>query len=60
MKNAVEKTKVLLSGWCCDELKEVAQNWLDSIGTDKEKEAGEKYGNWISVALHRRRVNRAA
>ena len=43
MQNAVEKTKVLLSGWCCDELKKAAQTWLDSIGTDKEKEAGEKY-----------------
>lgn len=43
MKNAVEKTKVLLSNWCCDELKEAAQAWLDSVGTDKEKEAGKKY-----------------
>lgn len=43
MKNAVERTKVLLSDWCCDELKEAAQAWLDSIGTDKQKEVGEKY-----------------
>lgn len=43
MKNAIERTKVLLSDWCCDELKEAAQAWLDSIGTDKQKEAGEKY-----------------
>lgn len=43
MKNAIEKTKVLLSDWCCDELKEAAQTWLDSIGTDKQKEAGERY-----------------
>lgn len=43
MKNAVEKTKVLLSGWCCDELKEAAQAWLDSIGTNSEKAAGERY-----------------
>lgn len=43
MKNAIEKTKVLLSDWCCDELKEAAQAWLDSIGTDKQKEAGERY-----------------
>ena len=40
MEKAIERTKVLLSNWCCDELKEAAQNWLDSIGTDKEKEAG--------------------
>lgn len=39
MEKAIERTKALLSGWCCDELKEAAQNWLDSIGTDKEKEA---------------------
>ena len=43
MKNVIEKTKVLLSDWCCDELKEAAQAWLDSIGTDKQKEAGERY-----------------
>lgn len=43
MEKAIERTKALLSGWCCDELKEAAQNWLDSIGTDKEKEAGKKY-----------------
>lgn len=43
MKKAIERTKVLLSDWCCDELKEAAQTWLDSIGTDKQKEAGEKY-----------------
>lgn len=43
MEKAIERTKVLLSNWCCDELKEAAQTWLDSIGTDKEKEAGRKY-----------------
>ncbi len=43
MEKAIEKTKVLLSNWCCDELKEAAQAWLDSIGTDEEKEAGKKY-----------------
>lgn len=43
MKNAIERTKVLLSDWCCDELKEAAQAWLDSIGTGKQKEAGERY-----------------
>ncbi len=43
MEKAIEKTKVLLSNWCCDELKEAAQTWLDSIGTDKENEAGKKY-----------------
>lgn len=43
MEKAIERTKVLLSNRCCDELKEAAQAWLDSIGTDKEKEAGRKY-----------------
>lgn len=43
MNDAIERTKALLSNWCCDELKEAAQAWLDSIGTDKEKETGKKY-----------------
>ena len=43
MENAIEKTKLLLSDWCCDELKEAGQTWLASIGTEKQKEAGEKY-----------------
>lgn len=43
MEKALERTKVLLSGWCCDELKEAVQSWLDAIGTDQEKEAGKKY-----------------
>lgn len=43
MEKAIEKTKVLLSNWCCDELKEAAQAWLDSIGTDKQKDVGERY-----------------
>lgn len=43
MEKAIERTKVLLSNQCCDELKEAAQTWLDAIGIDKEKEAGRKY-----------------
>ena len=43
MEKAIERTKTLLSGWCCDELKDAAQAWPDAIGTDKEKEAGKKY-----------------
>lgn len=43
MKNAIERTKILLSDWCCDELKEAGQVWLNSIGTEKQKEAGERY-----------------
>lgn len=43
MEKAIERTKALLSGWCCDELKEAAQAWLNAIGTDKEKETGRKY-----------------
>lgn len=43
MEKAVERTKALLSNWCCDELKEAAQTWLNSIGTDNEKDAAENY-----------------
>ena len=43
MEKAIGRTKALLSNWCCDELKEAAQTWLDSIGTDKQKEVGERY-----------------
>lgn len=43
MEKAMERTKALLSNWCCNALKEAAWNWLDSIGTDKEKEARKKY-----------------
>lgn len=43
MDKAIERTKVLLPDWCCDELKKAAQDWLDSIGTGKEQEAGRKY-----------------
>lgn len=43
MEKAIERTKALLSNWCCDELKEAAQAQIDSIGTDKQKEAGERY-----------------
>ncbi len=27
---------------CCDELREVAKEWLDAVGTDREKEMGKK------------------
>ena len=43
MEKVIERTKVLLSDWCCDELREAAQAWLDSIGTDKEKDAAKRY-----------------
>lgn len=43
MEKAIEKTKILLSDWCCDELKEAAQNWLNAVGTDGQKSAAEKY-----------------
>ncbi len=43
MEKAIERTKALLSNRCCDELKNAARAWLDSIGTDKEKEVGRKY-----------------
>ena len=38
------RTKELMNaGSCCKEAKEAAQNWLDSVGTDKEDEATRSY-----------------
>ncbi len=40
----IEKTNALMNSvTCCKELKEVAQAWLDAVGTDKEKEVTQKY-----------------
>lgn len=36
MEKTIERTKALLSNQCCDELKNAAQAWLDSIGTDNK------------------------
>lgn len=41
--NIIENTKELLNLRCYEGLKNAAQEWLDSIGTDKEKSASEKY-----------------
>lgn len=35
--------KVLAAGSCCQELKDVAQAWLDAAGTPGEAEATKKY-----------------
>ena len=35
--------KVLAAGSCCQELKDVAQAWLDAAGTPGEAEAPKKY-----------------
>ena len=35
--------KVLAAGSCCQELKDVAQAWLDAVGTPGEAEATKKY-----------------
>lgn len=43
MGKTIEKTKNLLSVHCCDELKDAAQNWLNSIGTEWQKSASENY-----------------
>ena len=32
--------ELLAVPYCCDELKEATQAWLDAIGTDREKELG--------------------
>lgn len=40
----VEKTKELIgSPTCCKEAKEAAQNWLDSLGTEGEAQAAQRY-----------------
>ncbi len=39
----VQKVKELMNAHsCCEEAKKIAQNWLNAIGTEKEKEAAEK------------------
>lgn len=40
----VKKTRELMEApTCCQELKDVAQAWLDAIGTDQEAEVTKKY-----------------
>jgi len=39
----IEKTKELLNTHCCEDLRTAANEWLEAVGTDKEKEAGKKY-----------------
>lgn len=47
-----EKTNELLSApSCCAELKAVAQNWLDCVGTDKEAEAAKKYAAELEASI---------
>lgn len=46
MKNQnviVEKTEELLKTHCYEGLRTAANEWLNALGTDKEKEAGKKY-----------------
>ena len=39
-----EKTHELMSATsCCQELKEMAQKWLDAVGTDREAEVTKEY-----------------
>lgn len=39
----VQKMKELMNAHsCCVEAKEAAQNWLDAVGTEKEKEAAKQ------------------
>lgn len=39
----IDKTKALLNLHCYDGLKVAANEWLEAIGTEKEKKASEKY-----------------
>lgn len=42
-QNIIDNTKLLLNLHCYDGLKNAAQEWLASIGTEEEKKASEKY-----------------
>lgn len=39
----IDKTQVLLNTHCYEGLKTAANEWLEAIGTEEEKKAGEKY-----------------
>jgi len=39
----IEKTKDLINTRCYEGLKAAAKEWLESIGTDEEKKASQKY-----------------
>lgn len=39
----IEKTEKLLSTHCYEGLRTAAKEWLDSVGTEQEKQAAEKY-----------------
>ena len=42
--NVVEKAKELINcPSCCQELKDCAKTWIDSIGTDKEQSAAKEF-----------------
>ena len=44
LKQMIETANALIAvPWCCKELKDAAQNWLDSIGTAGERAAAEAF-----------------
>lgn len=47
----VDNTKKLLSTHCYEGLKVAANDWLNSLGTDKEKEASKKYVELLEESI---------
>jgi len=47
----VEKTKELLNTHCYEGLRSAANEWLDSIGTEKEKEASKRYVDMLKDSV---------
>jgi len=47
----IEKTKELLNTHCYAGLKTAANEWLEAVGTDKEKEAAKKYVDMLEESI---------
>ncbi|CRZ35051.1 hypothetical protein DFR55_11121 [Herbinix hemicellulosilytica] len=47
----IEKTNELLNTHCYEGLRNAAKEWLESLGTDKEKEAGKKYVDMLQESI---------
>lgn len=47
----IEKTKELLNTHCYEGLRTAAKEWLESVGTAKEKEAGKKYADMLEESI---------
>ena len=47
----IERTKELLSTNCYQGLREAAEQWLDAVGTEKEREASRRYVHELEDAV---------